>query len=101
MDAVDHDGKHDKPTTATVGALPAAHSSSSNNMRRRWLLSVCLEFLSMATVGAKSAPSGVEPLDLLSGFAGTYTHFVDDELSVTVSYDLQDDTHAPLSYITG
>lgn len=89
----------DKPTT--VVALPAAHSSCSSSMRRRWRLSFFLASFSMATVRAKNAPSGVEPLDLLSGFAGTYTHFVDDELSVTVSYDLQDDTHAPLSYITG
>lgn len=55
----------------------------------------------MATAGAKKAPSGVEPLDLLSGLTGTYTHFVDDELSVSVSYDLQDDTKVPLSFITG
>eukprot|EP00904_Undaria_pinnatifida_P013799 jgi/Undpi1/954/HiC_scaffold_10.g04418.m1 len=42
-----------------------------------------------------------EPLNLLSGVTGAYTHFVDDDLSVTVSYDLQDDSAVPLSFVTG
>lgn len=53
--------------------------------------------------GSAGKPSGggSEPLDLLSGVSGTYTHFVDDDLSVTVSYDLQDDSSVPFSYMTG
>lgn len=55
---------------------------------------------STTNAGRSSGGSG-DPMDLLSSVSGTYTHFVDDDLSVTVSYDLRDDSSVPFSYVTG
>lgn len=44
---------------------------------------------------------GADPLDFLSSIKGAYTHFVDDDLSVTLSYDLHDDSNMPFSFLTG
>ncbi|CAM9818682.1 unnamed protein product [Ectocarpus sp. 13 AM-2016] len=69
-----------------------------------WLrgVAVLLALLSCSTTNAgRSTAGSSDPMDLLSSVSGTYTHFVDDDLSVTVSYDLQDDSSIPFSYLTG
>lgn len=74
-------------------------------MARRWQLAVAMASIFAALACANQAPSGAgaasEPLNLLSGVSGAYTHVVDDDLSVTVSYDLQDDSAVPFSFVTG
>lgn len=63
------------------------------------LLALCL----ISPCGANKSPptAGSDALDLLSGVSGTYTHFVEDDLSVSVSYDLRDDSQIPFSFVTG
>ncbi|CAB1097469.1 unnamed protein product [Ectocarpus sp. CCAP 1310/34] len=68
----------------------------------RWGVAGLLALLSCSTTNAGRSTAGSnDPMDLLSSVSGTYTHFVDDDLSVTVSYDLQDDSSIPFSYLTG
>lgn len=74
--------------------------------QRRWRTAALLVMATVYLAGARKAPEAVgggsgEVMDLLSSVRGTYTHFVDDDLSVTVSYDLQDDSRVPLSFVTG
>lgn len=57
--------------------------------------------LAYANQAPPAGRAASEPLNLLSGVSGAYTHFVDDDLSVTVSYDLQDDSAVPFSFVTG
>ena len=40
-------------------------------------------------------------LDILSTVGGTYTKLLDDDLAFTVSYNLEDDSRVPLSFVTG
>ncbi|CAM9289153.1 unnamed protein product, partial [Scytosiphon promiscuus] len=82
--------------------LPQRPSGAHKMLPRRWKTAALLAFL-VADPGRAGKPSGSgsEPRDLLSGVSGTYTHFVDDDLSVTVSYDLQDDSSVPFSFVTG
>lgn len=74
-------------------------------MAARWKLAVFMASICASFACANQAPPAAggmsEPLNLLSGVTGAYTHFVDDDLSVTVSYDLQDDSAVPLSFVTG
>lgn len=54
---------------------------------------------------APAAPVGgrggkTDPMDFLSSISGSYTHLVDEDLSVTLSYDLRDDSYMPLSFLT-
>lgn len=72
----------------------------------RWRLAALLALMCDVSGARKSSAAvvgggGGEPLDFLSGVSGTYTHCVDDDLSVTISYDLQDDSTVPWSYVTG
>lgn len=69
----------------------------------RWRIAALLALLCAADVAGarKSAGGGGDPMDFLSGVSGTYTHLVDDDLSVTISYDLQDDSSVPFSFVTG
>lgn len=51
--------------------------------------------------GGGGGRGGADPLDFLSSITGAYTHFVDDDMSVTLSYDLHDDSNMPFSFLTG
>lgn len=64
---------------------------------------MALMFTSLACANQFPPAGGAanEPVNLLSGVTGAYTHFVDDDLSVTVNYDLQDDSAVPFSFVTG
>lgn len=64
--------------------------------KRLWFASL----LTTIVAGAKT-DAGVGPLEMLSGLTGTYTHVVDDDLAVTLSYDLQYDSFIPWSFLTG
>lgn len=59
-----------------------------------------IALLVMPVAGVK-AGGGVGPLDVLSGVTGTYTHLIDNDLAVTLSYDLQYDSFVPFSFLTG
>lgn len=57
--------------------------------------------LACANQAPPAGGAASEPLNLLSGVSGAYTHFFDDDLSVTVNYDLQDESAVPFSFVTG
>lgn len=93
------------PQTQISSEIPLRAAATQHEQQmapRRWKVAALLAFLAADTGSAgKPNSGGGEPLDLLSGVSGTYTHFVDDDLSVTVSYDLQDDSSVPFSFVTG
>lgn len=57
---------------------------------------------SLLLFAAKKHGGGAdEALDFLSTVTGTFTKMLDDDLSLTVSYDLADDSRVPISFVTG
>lgn len=70
-------------------------------MLRRWWESLIFVFISAALCCAKDNGGGGEVLDILSTVTGTFTQMLDDDLSLTVNYDLADDSRVPISFVTG
>lgn len=68
----------------------------------RWSIPVLFLLAAGSCLGRDAAAfGGGEPVGFLSTLTGTYTHFLDDDLSVTMAYDLADDSNVPTSFLTG
>lgn len=68
----------------------------------RWRIAGLLAIFSVDIAGArKSGGGGGGGGDFLSAVSGTYTQVLDEDLQVTIAYDLQDDSSVPFSYVTG
>lgn len=74
----------------------------SQVMLRGWRETLLLFFVSANICFAKNnVERGGDVLDILSSVKGSFTQTLDDDLSLTVSYDLADDSRVPISFVTG
>lgn len=65
----------------------------------RWRIAGLLALLPVGFASARKSAGGGG--DFLSAVSGTYTHVLEEDLQVTIAYDLQDDSSVPFSYVTG